>query len=214
HVVSIKNGLHAQDQCGSYQHHRSKRDSGNKVLPHRDLLAMTGREWHQKTRRLSAIRRLLQLTLLAVFVFVRSLAAYGSSHTNIQTVFLILMENVSWPDIVNSTNAPYLTKVLFPQSSCATNMFIVPGTFGSLPQYLWLESGTNWGVTVDSSDPASHHFATTNHFVIQLQNAGISWRAYQEGINGTTCPTASSGLYADFHNPFVYFDDIYLNATH
>ena len=34
-------------------------------------------------------------------------------------------------------------------------MFIVPGTFGSLPQYLWIESGTNWGVATDSNDPAS-----------------------------------------------------------
>ena len=139
--------------------------------------------------------------------------AQGQSYTNIQTVFLILMENVSWPDLVGSTNAPYIRNVLLPQSSYASNMFIVPGTFGSLPQYLWLESGTNWGVTSDSSDPASHHFATTNHFVIQLQNAGISWKAYQESISGTTCPTASSGLYAAYHNPFVYFDDIYLNSA-
>src|SRR5919197_5612146 len=60
---------------------------------------------------------------------------------------------------------------------------------------------------------ATNHFNTTNHFVIQLQNAGLSWKAYQESISGTNCPTASSGLYAAYHNPFVYFDDIYLNAT-
>src|SRR6266850_4405799 len=112
----------------------------------------------------------------------------ATSHTNIQTLFLILMENVSWPDIVNGTNAPYLKNVLIPQSSYNSNMFIVPGTFGSLPQYLWLESGTNWGIN-DSSDPAAHHVATTNHFVIQLQNAGISWKAYQESITGAICPT-------------------------
>jgi phosphatidylinositol-3-phosphatase len=151
----------------------------------------------------------LALALLA-FSFPR---ARANSHTNIKTVFIILMENVSWPDIVNGTNAPYIKNTLLPQSSYASNMFIVPGTFGSLPQYLWLESGTNWGVASDSNDPASHHFNTTNHFVIQLQNAGISWKAYQESISGTACPTASSGLYAAYHNPFVYFDDIYLNIT-
>ena len=31
-----------------------------------------------------------------------------------------------------------------------------------------------------------------------------------EDISGSNCPTASSGLYAAYHNPFVYFDDIYL----
>jgi hypothetical protein len=33
-----------------------------------------------------------------------------------------------------------------------------------------------------------------------------------ENINGTNCPTSSSGTYAAFHNPFVYFDDVYLNS--
>jgi phospholipase C len=138
---------------------------------------------------------------------------HASSLTNIQTVFLIVMENVSWTDLAGSTNAPYINNVLLPQSSYASNMFIIPGTFGSLPQYLWLESGTNWGVTSDSNDPFAHHFATTNHFVIQLQNAGISWKSYQENIGETDCPTTSSGLYAAWHNPFIYFDDIYLSAT-
>ena len=157
-----------------------------------------------------AIRCLIRFALWLALVLTGSATAQATSHTNIQTVFLILMENASWPDLVDGTNAPYLKNVLLPQSSYASNMFIVPGPFGSLPQYLWLESGTNWGVTIDSNDPASHHFATTNHLVIQLQNAGISWKTYQENINGTTCPTASSGLYAAYHNPFVYFDDIYL----
>ena len=148
-----------------------------------------------------------------MFALFAAAPARATSHTNIQTVFIILMENVSWPDIVNGTNAPYINNVLVPQSSLATNMFIVSGTFGSLPQYLYLESGTNWGVTTDSNDPSSHHFNTTNHFVIQLQDRGISWKTYQESITGTTCPTASSGLYAAFHNPFVYFDDIYLNPS-
>src|SRR5436189_3516169 len=159
------------------------------------------------------MQNLLRFSVALALLFARGPQAHATSHTNISTVFLILMENVSWPDIVGSTNAPYIKNVLVPQSSCATNMFIVSGTFGSLPQYLWLESGTNWGVTSDSSDPAAHHFATTNHLVIQLQNAGISWKAYQESISGTTCPTSSSGLYAAYHNPFVYFDDIYLDAA-
>jgi hypothetical protein len=146
-------------------------------------------------------------------IFFVATVAHAASYTNIQTVFLIIMENVSWSDLAGSTNAPYINNFLLPQSSYASNMFIVPGTFGSLPQYLWLESGTNWGVTSDSNDPSAHHFATTNHFVIQLQNAGISWKSYQESISGTACPTTSSGLYAAWHNPFLYFDDIYLSPT-
>src|SRR2546430_6219234 len=142
------------------------------------------------------MQRLFRFILLLALTFFSFPQTHATSHTNIQTLFLIVMENVSWPDIVGSTNAPYIKNVLLPQSSYASNMFIVPGTFGSLPQYLWLESGTNWGVTSDSSDPSAHHFATTNHLVVQLQNAGISWKSYQESNSGTTCPTTSSGLYA------------------
>src|ERR1041385_2019998 len=153
------------------------------------------------------MRKLFRFVLAIVLILFCVARTHATSHANIQTLFLILMENASWPDIVNGTNAPYIKNILLPQSSYASNMFIVPGTFGSLPQYLWLESGTNWGVATDSSDPAAHHFNTTNHLVIQLENAGISWKAYQESISGTSCPTTSIGVYAAFHNPFAYFDD-------
>src|SRR5947199_10841883 len=107
--------------------------------------------------------RLALLRFVAFLIFCVAIRGHSGSLTNIHTVFLIVMENVSWSDLAGSTNAPYINNVLLRQSSYASNMFIVPGTFGSLPQYLWLESGTNWGVTSDSSDPSAHHFATTNH---------------------------------------------------
>jgi phospholipase C len=138
--------------------------------------------------------------------------SFANSHTNIQTVFIILMENVTWSAIKGSTSAPCINNTLLPRSSYADNYFTAPNTSGSLPQYLWLEAGTNFGIT-DSNDPAAHHINTTNHFTLQLERAGISWRAYAESISGSGCPTASSGVYAAFHNPYVYFDDIYTNGT-
>jgi hypothetical protein len=41
-----------------------------------------------------------------------------------------------------------------------------------------------------------------------LFNAGISWRTYQEDINGTSVPLTATNLYVPKHNPFVYFDDV------
>jgi phospholipase C len=152
----------------------------------------------------------VSLVCFAALLFINP--SFAQSHTNIQTVFIILMENVTWSNILGSASAPYINNTLLPMSSYADNMFIAPNTFGSLPQYLWLEAGTNFGIN-DSNDPGSHHVNTTNHFVLQLERAGLTWKAYQENINGMTCPTASSGLYAAFHNPFVYFDDIYTNST-
>lgn len=50
--------------------------------------------------------------------------------------------------------------------------------------------------------------ATTQHFVTLLQSKSISWKKYQENIDGTTCPLVSAGEYAVKHDPFVYFDDV------
>jgi len=44
--------------------------------------------------------------------------------------------------------------------------------------------------------------------VTLLQNAGISWKTYQEDISGTYVPLTATNAYAPRHNPFVYFDDV------
>ena len=150
--------------------------------------------------------------VLASAILLTCPRSFANGHTNVQTVFLILMENVTWSTIKGSTSAPYINTALLPRSSYADNYFTAPNTSGSLPQYLWLEAGTNFGIN-DSNDPSAHHLSTTNHFTLQLERAGISWRAYAESISGSTCPTTSSGVYAAFHNPYVYFDDIYTNST-
>jgi hypothetical protein len=128
--------------------------------------------------------------------------------TGIQTVFVIVMENHNWSDIEGSTSAPYINGTLLPMASYCENYFDNPkDVHPSEPNYIWLEAGDNLGITNDS-DPASNHQATTDHLVTYLQNAGVSWRSYQEDIGGTTCPVASSGLYGAKHNPMVFFDDV------
>jgi len=83
----------------------------------------------------------------------------------------------------------------------------IPGLHPSLPNYLWMEAGTNFGI-FDDNDPADDHQNTTNHLVTLLNSAGISWKTYQEDISGNTIPLTGTGGYAPRHNPFVYFDDV------
>src|SRR5437867_6183870 len=98
----------------------------------------------------------------------------------ISNVFLIVMENVNWPTLkTNIGSAPYLVNTLLPMASSCDQYYSPPGLPGSLPNYLWLEAGTNYGIS-DSSDPAAHVLNTTNHLTTQLRSAGISWRAYVE----------------------------------
>ena len=138
---------------------------------------------------------------------------------HIKTVFLIVMENHNWTgagsgNIKNNPEAPYINYTLLPMASFANNYNNPPSNHPSLPNYLWLEAGTNFGIKDDRS-PSAHSLTTNNHLVKLLENAGISWRSYDENITGTNCPLTNQGskdsngnqLYQVHHDPFVYFDD-------
>jgi phospholipase C len=126
---------------------------------------------------------------------------------SLRTVFLIMMENHNWSDIKQSASAPYINKTLLPVASYAEQYFNPPGIHPSEPNYLWLEAGNNFNVFNDD-EPSVNHQSTTQHLVTLLDQAGISWKSYQEDIDGTVCPVQSSGLYAAKHNPMVFFDDV------
>ena len=156
--------------------------------------------------------RLPAVGLICCCMSLFSAGVVATTLTNIQTVFLILMENANWTAVKGSASAPYINNTLLPMSSYCEQYYTPPGLPGSLPNYLWLEAGTNFGV-LDSNDPAAHTFGSTNHLVTLLASAGMSWKAYQENISGTNCPAVSTGLYAAYHNPFVYFDDVISGAN-
>ncbi len=126
---------------------------------------------------------------------------------SIKTVFVIVMENNDWSSIRGNSSAPYINNTLLPQSSYATQYLNPPGNHPSEPNYLWLEAGTNLGVSNDNP-PSDNHQHTTAHLVTLLQNAGLSWKAYQEGIDGKTCPLVDNYPYATRHNPMIFFDDV------
>src|SRR5215469_8649159 len=131
----------------------------------------------------------------------------NASVSAIKTVFIILMENNNWSSIKGNTTAPYINNTLLAIGSHAEQYYNPPGIHPSEPNYLWLEAGTNFGVS-DDADPSANHQSMTNHLVTLLNNAHISWKSYQESISGTDCPLTSMGLYAAKHNPMVFFDDV------
>ncbi len=144
---------------------------------------------------------------LAVLI---ALAAAQSAFAGLNAssnVFVILMENHNWAQIKGSADAPYINNTLLPMASYCDQYYNPPGIHPSEPNYLWLEAGTNFGI-LDDNPPATNHQATTSHLVTQLKDAGISWKTYQENINGLTCPTVDAPPYYVKHNPFAFFDDI------
>jgi hypothetical protein len=135
-------------------------------------------------------------------------AGLGQGMPAIQTVFVIVLENKSWVDVKGAANAPYLNQTLLPMASHCEGYYNLPGPLHpSLPNYLWLEVGTNFGI-LDDNNPDLDHLNVTNHLSTLLDHAGISWKAYLEGISGTTVPLVDGGGYAVRHDPFVYFDDV------
>src|SRR5881409_2775461 len=146
------------------------------------------------------------LTSCAVVLSAARSSAQQTSNHHIKTV-IILMENKNWFMIKGNPLAPYINGALLPNASHTEVYFNPPGNHPSLPNYLWLEAGTNFGIG-DDDDPSAHHLGTTHHLVSLLRRAGTSWKAYQEGISGTDCPLTDSDPYATRHDPFVYFDDV------
>src|SRR5438034_4823387 len=155
-------------------------------------------------------RELILLLWLAVLFILGQTTRACAGLTDIQTVFIIMMENHDWSVILYGTNCPYIKDTLVPMASSATQYYNPPGLHPSLPNYLWLEAGTNFGIMADGAPGSFPAITTTNHLVTLFRNAGISWRTYQEGISGNTCPVTDNypSEYVTRHNPFVYFTDL------
>jgi len=120
------------------------------------------------------------------------------------TVFTIVMENKSRSDIVGNRQAPFINDLMSKNTLAAGyhDSFVHP----SEPNYLWMVAGENFNV-IDDDDPGSHHLDSTSHLADQIENAGLTWKTYQESM-GDPCGLTSHGRYAAKHNPFVYFNDI------
>lgn len=135
--------------------------------------------------------------------------AVGTHLPAIQTVFLIVMENQDWSAVKDAPYIHSLTEI----GAHAEQYYTPPRLHPSEPNYIWLEAGTNCFdgkcYTTDDDVSASNHIASTAHLVAQLQDAGIPWKAYLEGISGQGCPTSSHDRYTARHVGMIFFDDVW-----
>jgi len=149
----------------------------------------------------------VQKRLICALILAFTTIAFAEPMPPLGTVFVIVLENHNWGDIVGNTNAPYINDVLLPQASHCEQYYNPAGRHPSIRNYIWLEAGTDFGITSNVL-PATAHQSTTNHLVAQLQAAGISWKTYQEDIDGLKVPLSDVYGYVVRHNPFMYFDDV------
>ncbi|MDP9149530.1 MAG: alkaline phosphatase family protein [Myxococcota bacterium] len=132
--------------------------------------------------------------------------ANASAAPFLRTVFVLVMENKNLVQLRGNPAAPF-TNSLFTKAAWTEQYFNPPRNHPSEPNYVWLEAGDSLAIP-DDSDPAFNARDTPDHLVDYLQRAGISWKAYEEDISGTTCPLTPVAQYGPKHDPFVFFKDV------
>jgi len=128
--------------------------------------------------------------------------------TTIQHVFVVVMENHSYKGVWNTSSSPYITS-LGNSFARATNYHAT--IHPSLPNYMELYGGSNYGITTDCNPSTSCHSSAVN-LADNLEAKGLTWKGYMESMP-SPCFLTTSGTYAPKHNPFVYFDDIRNNTA-
>jgi phosphatidylinositol-3-phosphatase len=116
------------------------------------------------------------------------------------------MENKEYGSVIGNPEAPYVNG-LARRFGLSTGSYAV--AHPSLPNYLAFLGGSTFGITTDCTSCA----VSAPNLVDQLERAGISWKAYMEGLPSPCYRGPSAGEYAKKHDPFLYFDDIAGNAT-
>jgi hypothetical protein len=116
-------------------------------------------------------------------------------------VVVLVMENKAFGQIIGNRDAPYINGFAH-RYGLALDYHAI--THPSLPNYLALLGGSTFDIRSDCTDC---HVDATN-LVDRLELAGITWKAYMEGMPSPCFTGAVAGLYAKKHNPFMYFDDI------
>ncbi|HLJ29938.1 MAG TPA: alkaline phosphatase family protein [Candidatus Angelobacter sp.] len=120
-------------------------------------------------------------------------------------VFLVVLENHSFSQVIGSPAMPYLNS-LATQHALAANYFA--NLHPSIPNYFMLTVGLP--ETIDDNFAGT---VTDDNVVRALTGAGKTWKAYIEslpsqGFTGGDVPP----LYLKHHNPFAYLSDV-LNSS-
>ena len=133
-------------------------------------------------------------------------AAVTSSTLPVFThVFMIVMENHEYNEIIGNASAPYING-LAKQYGLATQYDAA--THPSLPNYLSLTAASDFGII----DDCETCFLNQTNLADQIEASGRTWRAYMESMP-SPCDLNDAGPYGMWHNPWVYYNDIRTNTA-
>jgi hypothetical protein len=124
---------------------------------------------------------------------------------NFDHIVLIVLENEYLQSVIGSAQMPNLN-ALAQKYVLLSNYSAV--THPSLPNYLALVSGSTQDITSDCNDC----FVNQPNLADEIETSGRTWKSYQESMP-SACFIGNTGQYAQFTNPFIYFDSIRLDAA-
>lgn len=124
-------------------------------------------------------------------------------------VFLLVLENHSYTDVIGSASMPYLNS-LASKNALATQYYA--DAHPSLPNYFELTVGEGTSITGTEGDSFSGT-VTQDNVVRALVAAGKPWKAYLESLPSVGYSGGDSAPYVVRHNPFVYFSDVKQSST-
>lgn len=181
----------------------------------RQLFPTMKKEWGRFVMK-NVLRVLLLICAVVVlsvaFVFgpQRGLGARAAGPASLPVfshIFVIVLENHEYNSVIGNAKAPY-TNSLASAYGLATQYYGI--RHPSLPNYMALTGGSTFGIKSD----CNKCFKNVTNLADQIEASGRTWKAYMESMP-TPCYLGDSpdGLYAQKHNPFVYYNDIRLNSA-
>ena len=120
-----------------------------------------------------------------------------------QHIAIIMFENKEFGSVIGNPQMPTYNR-LSVEYTLLTQYYAI--MHPSLPNYIALMGGDTFGITTNCSDC----FIDAPSLPDLIEQSGRTWKTYQEDMP-EPCFPGSTILYAQKHNPFVYFDPIRLN---
>ena len=142
----------------------------------------------------------IALTLL-LLAATPSAAGGGKAAPRFKHVLVVVFENKERTSIVGNPAAPTFTALAKTNASLTAYNAV---THPSLPNYLALVSGSTQGIVSDCTSCV----VDAPSLADELEQAGLTWKTYADGLPSPGFTGAFSGRYAKKHDPFLYFKAI------
>ena len=121
-----------------------------------------------------------------------------------QYIVIVIFENKEFGSVIGNAKMPYFNALANANALLTSHYAVI---HPSLPNYLAMMGGETFDITENCEDC----FINAPSLPDFIEQSGRTWKTYQESMP-EPCFIGSSLLYAQKHNPFIYFDPIRLDA--